>query len=212
MTEINLVAETGRQLGSRESRRLRREDKIPAVVYGHGSDPISVAVDRPLLRAALNSAGPNAVITLDIDGAKNLTIVKAMQRDPIANRVTHVDFQLIDADEKLTVDVPIHLEGEAEELERQGGVVQQQLMSLAIEAAASSIPAQISVDISNLVIEHPIRVSDLVIPAGVTVLDDENALVALGQYSRATLAEDGSGETDGKEAVVAEGGDESSDS
>ncbi|MGY9072458.1 MAG: 50S ribosomal protein L25 [Acidimicrobiales bacterium] len=213
MSEINLVAETGRTLGSRESRRLRREDKIPAVVYGHGNDPVAVAVDRPLLRAALNAAGPNAVITLDIDGSQNLTIVKDMQRDPIANRVTHVDFLLINADEKLTVDVPIHMFGEAAELEKQGGVAQQQLMNLAIEAAASDIPAQIDIDISELVIETPLRVSDMDIPAGVTVLDELDSLVVIGQRSRASLAEgEEEGETEGGEIEAAEGGEADSDS
>jgi large subunit ribosomal protein L25 len=213
MSEINLVAETGRTLGSRESRRLRREDKIPAVVYGHGNDPVAVAVDRPLLRAALNAAGPNAVITLDIDGSQNLTIVKDMQRDPIANRVTHVDFLLINADEKLTVDVPIHMFGEAAELEKQGGVAQQQLMNLAIEAAASDIPAQIDIDISELVIETPLRVSDMDIPAGVTVLDELDSLVVIGQRSRASLAEgEEEGETEDGEIEAAEGGEVDSDS
>ena len=212
MSEINLVAETGRTLGSRESRRLRREDKIPAVVYGHGNDPVAVAVDRPLLRAALNAAGPNAVITLDIDGSQNLTIVKDMQRDPIANRVTHVDFLLINADEKLTVDVPIHMFGEAAELEKQGGVAQQQLMTLAIEATASDIPAQIDIDISELVIETPLRVSDMDIPAGVTVLDELDSLVVIGQRSRASLAEgEEEGETEDGEIEAAEDGEVDSD-
>lgn len=126
-SDLKLEAETGRTLGSRSSRSLRRSDKIPAIVYGQGSDPLPVTLDRPKFRAALNAAGPNAVITLDVDGSDYLTIVKNMQRDPIANRVTHVDFMLIDLDQRLVVDVPISLVGEAALVVQEGAVVQQQI-------------------------------------------------------------------------------------
>ena len=125
-SEIKLEANTGRDQGSRSSRRLRREDKIPAVVYGQGKDPLPVTLVRPKFRAALNAAGPNAVITLDVDGNDCLTIVKNIQRDPIANRVTHVDFMLIDIDQRLIVDVPITLTGDAVLVRQEGAVVQQQ--------------------------------------------------------------------------------------
>ena len=135
-SDLKLEAETGRALGSRSSRRLRRSDKIPAVVYGQGSEPLSVVLDRLKFRAALNAAGPNAVITLDVDGSDHLTIVKNMQRDPIANRVTHVDFMRINLDQRLIVDVPITLVGEAAIVGLEGAVVQQQMMTLTVEAPA----------------------------------------------------------------------------
>lgn len=202
MPEYTLLAEIGRGHGSRNSRRLRREDKIPAVMYGHGSDPVSLSVDRPLFRTTLNAAGRNAVITLDVDGEKHLTIVKEMQRDAIANRVTHVDFLLISADEKLTVEVPIVTTGEAVEAEREGSVVQQQLLALAIEATANDIPAQIIVDISDLTIDNPVRVSDLVVGAGVTVIEDPSTLVVIGQRSRASLAEEEVEDVEGEEELA----------
>ena len=187
-SDLKLEAETGRALGSRSSRRLRRSDKIPAIVYGQGSEPISVTLDRLKFRAALNAAGPNAVITLDVDGSDHLTIVKNMQRDPIANRVTHVDFMRIDLDQRLIVDVPITLVGEAAIVGREGAVVQQQMMTLTVEAPASNIPQLFEADITEMSIDNPVRVSDLDMGSGVVPQAEEDALIAIGQRSRAAIA------------------------
>ena len=153
-SDLKLEAESRLDHGSRSSRRLRRDDKIPAVVYGQGSEPLSVTLDRPKFRATLNAAGPNAVITLDVDGSDYLTIVKNMQRDPIANRVTHVDFMLIDIDQRLIVDVPIALVGDAVLVRQEGAVVQQQMMTLTVEAPAGNIPQVFEVDISEMSIDN----------------------------------------------------------
>ena len=166
-SDLKLEAEIGRNHGSSASRRLRRDDKIPAVVYGQGSEPMPVTLDRPKFRAALNAAGPNAVITLDVNGSDYLTIVKNMQRDPIANRVTHVDFMLIDIDQRLVVDVPITLVGDAALVRQEGAVVQQQMMTVTVEAPAGNIPQIFEVDVSEMSIDNPVRVSDLEIGSGV---------------------------------------------
>ena len=187
-SDLKLEAETGRSLGSRSSRRLRRSDKIPAVVYGQGSEPLSVVLDRLKFRAALNAAGPNAVITLDVDGNDHLTIVKNMQRDPIANRVTHVDFMRINLDQRLIVDVPITLVGEAAIVGLEGAVVQQQMMTLTVEAPAGNIPQLFEADITEMSIANPVRVSDLDMGSGVVPQVEEDALIAIGQRSRAAVA------------------------
>ncbi len=187
-SDLKLEAETGRALGSRSSRRLRRSDKIPAIVYGQGSEPLSVTLDRLKFRAALNAAGPNAVITLDVDGSDHLTIVKNMQRDPIANRVTHVDFMRIDLDQRLIVDVPITLVGEAAIVGIEGAVVQQQMMTLTVEAPAGNIPQLFEADITEMSIDNPVRVSDLDMGSGVVPQAEEDALIAIGQRSRAAIA------------------------
>ena len=187
-SDLKLEAETGRALGSRSSRRLRRSDKIPAVVYGQGSEPLSVVLDRLKFRAALNAAGPNAVITLDVDGSDHLTIVKNMQRDPIANRVTHVDFMRINLDQRLIVDVPITLVGEAAIVGLEGAVVQQQMMTLTVEAPAGNIPQLFEADITEMSINNPVRVSDLDMGSGVVPQAEEDALIAIGQRSRAAVA------------------------
>ena len=193
-SDLKLEAKIGRDHGSRSSRRLRRDDKIPAVVYGQGSEPLSVTLDRPKFRAALNAAGPNAVITLDVGGSDYLTIVKNMQRDPIANRVTHVDFMLIDIDQRLVVDVPITLVGDAALVRQEGAVVQQQMMTLTVEAPADNIPQAFEVDISEMSIENPVRVSDLEMGNGVVAQVEDDSLIAIGQRSRASIAAEETGD------------------
>ena len=209
-TQLKLAAETGRTTGSRTSRRLRRENRIPAVMYGHGSDPLPITVERLLFRSALNAAGPNAIITLEVDGSQHLTIVKDMQRDPIANRVTHVDFLRIDLDERLVVDVPVVLTGEALEAGRQGAVIQQQLMSLTLEAPAGDIPATIEVDITDVELDKPISIGDLEFAAVIDVQVEPETLVVVAQRSRASVAAEGD-EVEDEAVEEAEGDEESSE-
>lgn len=179
MAEIQLVAETGREAGTRSTKRLRREGKIPGVVYGHGADPVSVAVDARELRHALNTeAGVNALVNLSIDGTSQLTMARVLQRHPVRNTVTHVDFQVVRRDEVMAADVPFTLVGEAKEVTNNDGVVEQALFALTIHATPSAIPAHIEVDISGLTIGDAIRVGDLKLPSGVTTeVDPEEAIV-----------------------------------
>ena len=227
MPEIQLTAETGRKPGSRSSRRLRAAGKVPGVVYGHGVNPIAVAVDVRDLRHALNSAaGANALLNLKVDGADHLTMAKILQRDPVRNTVNHVDFQIVRRDEIVSADVPVQLQGDAHDLHVAGGVVDLQMFTVAVNATPANIPAHIEVDISNLQIGDSIRIADLVLPAGVTTdLDPEEAVVvgqppqgseldliaeadveALQELAAAQEAEGGEG------AGAGEGGGESSPS
>ncbi|HSH22432.1 MAG TPA: 50S ribosomal protein L25, partial [Acidimicrobiales bacterium] len=122
MAEVALRAESGRAVGSAASRRLRAEGKVPGVLYGHGAEPRSVVVERRELRQALTTeAGMNALIDLEVDGSQHLTIVRDIQRDPVRNRVTHVDFILVSRDEVMTVEVPVALTGSTESVSREGG-------------------------------------------------------------------------------------------
>lgn len=182
MAEIQLTAETGREPGSRSSKRLRREGKIPAVVYGHGADPVSIAVDARELRHALNTdAGVNALVNLSIDGEKQLTMARVLQRHPVRNTVTHVDFQVVRRDEVMAADVPFTLVGEAKDVTNNDGVVEQALFALTIHATPSAIPAHIEVDISALTIGEAIRVGDLKLPSGVTTEVDPEEAIVVGQ-------------------------------
>jgi large subunit ribosomal protein L25 len=182
MAEIQLVAETGREAGSRSSKRLRREGKIPGVVYGHGQEPLAVAVDARELRHALNTeAGVNALINLSIDGKSTLTMPRVLQRHPVRNSVTHVDFQVVSRDEVMAADVPFSLIGEAKEVTNNDGVVEQALFALTIHATPSAIPSHIEIDISNLTIGDAIRVGDLKLPAGVTTEVDPDEAIVVGQ-------------------------------
>ena len=182
MAEIQLVAETGREPGTRASKRLRREGKIPGVVYGHGAEPVAVAVDARELRHALNTeAGVNALINLSIDGKSQLTMPRVLQRHPVRNTVTHVDFQVVSRDEVVSADVTFQLVGEATEVHNGDGVVEQALFSLTVHARPADIPTHIEVDISNLTIGEAIRVGDLKLPGGVTTEVDPEEAIVVGQ-------------------------------
>ena len=188
MSEVQLRAEVGRAKGSRASNRLRGEDKVPGVVYGHGSEPVAVAVARRELRAALTTdAGMNALINLEVDGGTQLTIVKDLQRDPVRSAVTHVDFIIVSRDEVVTVEVPIVLEGEAEQVVKNDGTLEQQLFSLTISATPGSIPNDIIVDVSAMTIGDSVRVGDLPLPAGVSTEVDPEEPVVLAQVSQAAM-------------------------
>lgn len=188
MSEVTLVAESGRTTGSRSSGRLRGEGAVPAVVYGHGISPLSVSINRRELRAALHTdAGFNAVINLEVGGDKHMTIVKDVQRHPVRNEVIHVDFLVVNRDEIVSVDTPIVLTGESEAIRQASGTVDQQLFSLTVNSKPGNIPNELLVDISELGIGDSIRVADIELPAGVTTDADPEEAVAIAQVTRATI-------------------------
>jgi large subunit ribosomal protein L25 len=209
MNEVTLTAETGRPKGSRPSGRLRAEGKVPGVVYGKGVEPTALVVDRRDLRHALTTdAGLNAVINLEFDGQTKLTIVKDMQRHPVKRNVTHVDFVVIDRDVAIEVEVPIHLEGEAKAVLDSQGVVEQNLHTLTVLAKPGSIPNEFIVDISELSIDEPVRVSSIKLPAGVTTDVDPEEIIVSGQITRAAIEDEGeAAEGEAGEDAEGEGGD-----
>jgi large subunit ribosomal protein L25 len=192
MAEITLQADTGRTTGSRASGRLRGEGKVPGVVYGLGKEPQSVAVVwRDLRHALTGEAGLNALIDLHVDGAGgDLVIVKEMQRHPVRRDVLHVDFLRVSRDQAITVEVPVVLHGDAQEVTSNDGQVDHILYQLAISAKPADIPNEIPVDISALKIGDAIRVGDLVLPEGVTTdVDPEDAVVTASVAQVADLGE-----------------------
>ena len=202
MEQNTLVATTGRGHGSGPSRRIRAENKVPAVIYGQGIEPISITVDRLEFRRVLNSAGSNAVITLDVDGDQKLTFVRDIQIHPIKDRVQHVDFLLVDAKQTVSVEVPIVFVGEAEELAREGGILEQVLNTIAVEAPVVSIPRQYEVDVTNVTVENSIRIADVDLGEGVTTILDLDTPIASGSLPRGAV-EDEAEEAEG-EAVEGE--------
>lgn len=206
MAEITLKAETGRVLGSAASRRLRAEGKVPAVVYGAGVEPTSVAVEWRDLRVALTTdKGLNAVIELDVDGDSHPTIVKDMQRHPVRRDILHVDFLVVERNKPVEADVPIQLEGEPEKVLQQRGVVAQELHALTISAKPADIPGHLSLDISELEIGQTITVAELTLPRGVTTDADPEQAVVSAQVTRAVEAETAEGEAAEGEAAEGEG-------
>jgi len=199
MPEITLVAESGRPVGSRPAGRLRTLGRVPAVLYGHGMEPLAISVEARALRTALTSqAGLNALLSLKIDGKSHLAMARALQRHPVRNTVLHVDFQVVRRDEVMSVEVPIMLTGEATAVHREDGLVNHLLFSLTVNATPDRIPPHLEIDISALNIGDTIRVADLVLPEGVTTDVNPDEAVVVGQSS--TLA----AEAEAAEAEAAE--------
>jgi large subunit ribosomal protein L25 len=192
MPEVSLVAQPGRVTGSSSTRRLRAEGKIPAVVYGHGTDPLPVAVGAREFQIAMSGeAGLNTLLSLEVDGKNFLTLARDIQHHPFKNVVTHIDFQIVRRDEVISAEITINLVGEAIEVQHGDGVVDQQLFTLHIKAKPADIPPSVDIDISGLTIGAALHVSDIDIPKGVELETDVEATVVAGQPPRVqTTAEE----------------------
>lgn len=206
MAEITLVAEPGRTTGSSESRRLRAAGRIPAVVYGHGMEGISVSVDGRDLRHALSGeSGTNQLLELKIGSDSHLAMARVLQRHPVRNTVVHVDFQIVRRDEVISADVPIVLVGEAKAVAQEQGLVEQPLNSLTVRATPGRIPNSIEIDISDLKVGEGIRVGDLQLPSGVTTDVPEDEIVVIASIST-VAAEVAEAEAEAEAAAEAEAG------
>jgi large subunit ribosomal protein L25 len=185
MPEINLAAERRTDVGSAGSRRLRVTGRVPAVVYGRGVEPIAVSVNERDLRAALSTdAGTNALIDLRIGSDRHLALARELQRHPVRQNLSHVDFVVVRRDEVVAADVPIVLTGDALAVHRGGGTVEQLLFTLRVHAKPADIPHAIEFDVSELEIGDTIRLGAAVIPAAVTVDVDEDTPIVAGHAAR----------------------------
>jgi large subunit ribosomal protein L25 len=195
MAEITLAAEIGRPLGSPAARRLRRDGKVPGVVYGHGTNPVHVAVSARELRIALSGeAGSNTLLSLNAGDQTFLTLARDMQRHPVKNTVTHLDFLIVRRDEVIAAEVPISLVGEALEVHHGEGLVDQQLLTLPVWARPTEIPTVIEVDVSALIIGGSLKISDIVLPAGVSTDLDGEVTIVVGQPPRIQTVTEGEAE------------------
>jgi large subunit ribosomal protein L25 len=181
-----LTAEVGRETGSAASRRLRAADRIPAVLYGHGMQPVSLSVARRDLRVALSGpAGQNTILSLNVDGTSYTAIVKEMQRHPVRRNVAHVDFIQIDLTEEITVNVPVHLSGSAKAVLSAGGLVDPAVDSLEVRSTPANVPNEILIDVTDMTPDSVIRLSDIAMPSGVVALGDPDMPVVTVLMSRA---------------------------
>jgi large subunit ribosomal protein L25 len=175
--DIVLTAEPRSVVGTRPAGRLRREGKVPAVVYGLDTDTIKVTVPaRELQHILAGEAGANALITLKCDGDDMLTLARQIQRHPTRGDLVHVDFVRIRRDVAVQAEIPVHLEGEPAGV-RDGGVLEQLVFSLTIEAKPADIPNAVEVDVSALEIGSQMRIEELDVPAAVTVLHEPDEIV-----------------------------------
>jgi large subunit ribosomal protein L25 len=164
-------------MGKGPSRRLRAAGQVPGTVYGHGMDPVSVAVDaRELYHTLHTEAGQNVLIDLQVGSKHQLTLPREIQRDHIKGRFVHVDFLAVRRDEVLHVDVPVQLVGESHGV-KEGGVVEHHAWEVRVECLPADVPEAIEADITNLGIGDSLRVADLVAPPGATITSNPEDLV-----------------------------------
>ena len=166
-----LVAETRTQFGKGAARKIRRDNKIPAVMYGHGSEPVHITLPGHQSMLALKQS--NALLTIVIDGKEQLALAKDVQRDPIKPVIEHIDLVIVNKGEKVTVDVNVHLEGEA----APETVVTTDHTSLLLEVLATDIPETITVSVEGLQAGTQILAGQVELPEGATLVTDAEALV-----------------------------------
>jgi len=169
--EVKLTAELRTEFGKGAARRIRRAHKVPAVLYGHGTDPVHITLPGHETLLALRTA--NALLSIDVDGTSQLALPKQVQRDPLKHSIEHVDLVLVRRGEKVTVDVPVVVEGEA----AAETLVVVDHNTVAIEAEATHIPQQIVISIEGMTAGTQILASDLVLPSGSTIGMDPEALI-----------------------------------
>jgi large subunit ribosomal protein L25 len=209
MPDIILASEPRTELGSRPSGRLRRQGRVPAVVYGLGSDTVSITVPaRELQHILAGEAGANTLINLDVDGESVLTLARQIHRHPTRGELVHVDFVRIRRDVAVSAEIPVHLLGEAEGV-RDGGLLEQLMFHLTVEAMPGNIPVALELDVSALTIGDQLRLADMPLPAGVsTQVEPETVVVQVAAPRVVAEVEEGEeGEAaEGAEGEAGEGG------
>jgi large subunit ribosomal protein L25 len=177
VAEVRLSAEVRTEFGKGGARRTRRAGKIPAVIYGHGADPRHVSLPDREFANAIRHGGHNVLITLDIDGAEQLVIPKAIQRHAIKNIYEHVDLVAVRSGEKITIDVPLSVVGDV----IVDGMLAQERTSVSVEAEATHLPTQIEVSIQDVSIGTQITAGDLTLPTGSILAGDPGQVLLIIQ-------------------------------
>lgn len=177
MPSIALNVETGRPTGSPASRRLRAQGKVPAVVYGHGTEPLAIAVDqRELEMAFRNVGGRNVVFSLELGGKAQTAVAQSVQRHPYKPLFQHIDFVLINLDEMISAEVTLHIVGES--IGALGGAVMEVVRpTIQVRSVLSNLPSQIDIDVTEMDQGDTLRISDLPEMPGVEYLEDAGLTV-----------------------------------
>jgi large subunit ribosomal protein L25 len=172
MSEQKLAAEVRTEFGKGAARRARRNDQIPAVIYGHGADPIHVLLPKRATTLALRSA--NALLTLDVEGEEHLALAKDIQRDPVLQIVEHLDLLTVQRGEKVAVDVNIHVEGEV----APGTVFNLEHPTVSVEADATNLPEALTINVEGREAGAHVHASEIVLPQGVALLIEADTVIA----------------------------------
>ena len=203
MAAEKIAAESRTEFGKGAARRIRRADKVPAVVYGHGNDPIHITLPGHDTMMALKHGGANALLELDIEGTSQLALTREVQVDPIRRVLEHIDFVAVRRGEKVTVDIPVHLVGDA----APETLVVTENAVVSVEAEATHIPEYIEVSIEGAAVGTQIHASDLALPEGSLLLTDPETLVI--NITNAPTAEEVEAELEEAEAEAGIERDES---
>ncbi|MFI7452660.1 50S ribosomal protein L25/general stress protein Ctc [Nonomuraea sp. NPDC049714] len=195
MSEVRITAESRTVFGKGAARKIRRSDKVPAVLYGHGTDTKHLTLPGHEVLLALRT--PNVLIRLAGDGIDELALPKGVQRDPIRGFIEHVDLLLVRRGEKVTVEIPVTTVGDV----NSEGLLDQQLVSVSVETEATHIPTGIEVDVDGLTVGTVITAAQLSLPEGTTLAADAEAVIlqVIGKPTEAPAeaeegAEDGAAE------------------
>ena len=205
--QVSLAAQPRSGNGKGEARALRRDGRVPAIAYGTDLNPTPISVDALELYHALHTdAGANAVLRLEVGGDQHLALAREIQRHPVRRDVMHVDFVTVSRNVKVSVDVPIHLEG-AEEApgNQEGGVISQELYALPVEVLPLEVPDSISLDVSQMNVGDTLRVADLTLPSGVEATVDEETTVVTCVAPTLDLPEPTEEAAEGEEGAEGEG-------
>ncbi|GAB2703904.1 large subunit ribosomal protein L25 [Microbacterium marinum] len=195
-TDTKVVAELREQFGKGFARRLRAAGKIPAVIYGHGTAPVHVAL--PGHQVFLLVRRANAVLELEINGEQQLTLVKDVQKDPVHQIIEHIDLLVVKKGEKIQVDVPVVVTGES----FAGTIAVQDATSVSLEVEATHIPGNVEVSVEGLEEGAQITAADITLPRGATLLADPETLIVAVSVPAAPV-EDEAEATEGDEAADA---------
>ena len=170
MSEVRIKAEQRSEFGKGAARRTRRSGHVPGVIYGHGTAPSHVALPGHDLMLALKT--PNVLLRVSVDGADVLTLPKSVQRDPVRQTLEHIDLVIVQLGEKVTIDVPVTVQGKVV-----GALIELLVAAVSVEAEATHIPSEIVLDIDGLQVGAVVRAGDLVLPEGTTLVADPDQVV-----------------------------------
>ncbi|GAB3655382.1 50S ribosomal protein L25/general stress protein Ctc [Nocardioides korecus] len=173
MSEDQIKAETRTEFGKGAARRIRRASKVPAVLYGHGNEPVHLTLPGHDTMMALKHGGANALLQLEVEGVTRLALTKQIQADAIKGFLEHVDFVEVKKGELVTVDIPIHVTGES----KSDALTVTELNTVSVEADATAIPEFFEVSVEDAEVGFQVFAKDLELPKGATMLTDEDLLV-----------------------------------
>ena len=179
-----IAAESRTEFGKGAARRIRRDNKIPAVLYGHGTDPVHVTLPGHESLLALRQA--NVLFSIELDGKGQLAVAKDIQRDPVRNIIEHIDLQVVRAGEKITVDISVNIVGES----APGTIHLVEEQTLSVEAEATHLPESVEVSIEGLETGSQVHAGEVALPAGSTLLTAPDAVALLNPEPRRAASPD----------------------